>query len=55
MTARTWTKVFLIVVGGIAGLVLALAIFINTGPGRRTVAAIAWVWFRRSVITIAAS
>ena len=35
--SRRWTNILLIFAGGIVGLIVLLAVFVNTSPGRRTV------------------
>ena len=39
--SRRWTRILLTFVGGIAGLVLLLVVFANTGLGQRTIASLA--------------
>jgi translocation and assembly module TamB len=37
---RRWTNTLLVLAGGIVGLIVALAVFVNTGVGQRTVASL---------------
>ena len=38
--SRRWTNILVILAGGIVGLIVLLAVFVNTGPGRRIVASL---------------
>jgi translocation and assembly module TamB len=39
--SRRWTNILLILAGGIVGVIVLLAVFVNTGPGQRTIASLA--------------
>jgi len=38
--SRRWTNILLILASGVVGLIVALAVFVNTGLGQRTVASL---------------
>ena len=38
--SRRWTNILLILAGSVAGLIIALALFVNTGFGQRTIASL---------------